>query len=65
MCANPLNVSPRVTPAATITGSEKEDPQQRSPPPMINEFVLSVMPASCQPRSLVIKLPLVNVLNTD
>lgn len=33
--------------------------------PMINEFVLSVRPASCQPRSLVIKLPLANVLNTD
>lgn len=32
---------------------------------MINEFVLSVSPASCLPRSLVIKLPLVNVLNTD
>lgn len=35
------------------------------PPPVINEFVLSVRPASCQPRSLLIKLPLANVLNTD
>jgi len=32
---------------------------------MINEFVLSVMLAFCQPRSLLIKLPLVNALNTD
>lgn len=33
--------------------------------PVINEFVLSGRPASCQPRSLLIKLPLANVLNTD
>lgn len=61
---NPLGVLPRVTPTAAISGSEREDPQRHSST-MINEFVLSVRPASCQPRSLVIKLPLVNVLNTD
>lgn len=67
-----LGVSLRVTPAATIGRSSRERGERRrsstapSPPlPLINEFVLSVRPASCQPRSLLIKLALATVLNTD
>lgn len=45
----------------------KRERDEQPPPPLlvINEFVLSGRPASCQPRSLLIKLALANVLNTD
>lgn len=53
--------------SSSSSSSSPPLPHLTPPPPlpMINEFVLSVRPASCQRRSLLIKLPLANVLNTD